>query len=93
MLTDKQIAYVTALANRAGFEDVNASIPVIAEAGRKLHPSSNSAFLTRAWDAGRRTLDSLDRYECSKLIAKSKRSSQVRQSLLEVKGDLNELRR
>ena len=69
MLTDKQIAYVTALANRAGFEDVNASIPVIAEAGRKLHPSSSSAFLTRAWDAGRRTLDSLQRYECSKLIA------------------------
>ena len=69
MTTERQRVFALAMMKEAGFADASLAIQALAEAGRKLHPASNAAYLTRAWDAGRRTLDDLTTREASKLIS------------------------
>lgn len=51
------------------------AIAACAAAGRELHPSTNPAFLTRAVDAGRSTLETLSVTEASRLIKCLKRAA------------------
>ena len=68
-MTERQRCYILALIGEAGFQTPEAGLKALMAAGRELHPSSNAAFVMRAWDAGRRSLDTLTRDDASKVIS------------------------